>query len=613
MKFVCERCQTRYSIADDKVRQKILKIRCKTCDHVITVRELGAGAALAAGAEESGGGVERPALVAQPGLTGGQVTTPGSVGRAPAPGSAGRAMPPPPRGKPEWFFSIDGQQQGPLDIAEVARRIIAADRDADVYVWRADFDAWKELAQVAAVATEVKAQRARAAPPRPPLPPGLPLLSRGGTPGRAAVPSPGRPATGSNLPTLGGSGPKSSSAVLAARSAPEEFEEGGATQIQPLDASFLASDHVRPKTGGFATATPGLQSEPPAALRRTPGSGLRRRPPSHSSLDTPMPDLAYLVPPPAVEDSPPVSGIPSLHNGRGRSLFPDPIGAGPVGTGAGRFFPGPATGGPVPSMSAPSGLSQIRQVGGVFVRYPFLRYVFAGSVVVVLLLGILMVTLQRYENLGEKAKPTPVAAAQSGEDPEARARREAEQLFRSTVGAPRSTSKTVAVRRGPSTAPAAKAAPGSKPEPTAVEPPRASTEPPSAVPQTDEQQVASKRFAETERRVTAARPGSSAGSATAKSDNFSEADVRAVIKHNEASIKTCYERALKRDERLRTGRLDVNVTVGISGMVKAVSVNAPPEFSGVGACVKEAVRRWRFPAGREEYEVPFPLLLQGTG
>jgi outer membrane biosynthesis protein TonB len=266
-------------------------------------------------------------------------------------------------------------------------------------------------------------------------------------------------------------------------------------------------------------------------------------------------------------------------------------------------------------MSAPSGLSQIRQVGGVFVRYPFLRYVVAGSVVVVLLLGILMVTLQRHEPLGEKARPASVAAAQSGEDPEERARREAEQRFRSTVGAPPSTSKTVAVRRGPSPAPVAKAAPGAKPVPAAVEPPPASTEPPSAAELTDEQQSTSKRFAEPERRVTAAKPGSSAGSATAsvKSDNFSEADVRAVIKHNEASIKSCYERALKRDERLRTGRLDVNVTVGVSGMVKAVSVNAPPEFSGVSACVKEAVRRWRFPAGREEYEVPFPLLLHGTG
>ena len=39
MKFLCERCNTRYSIGDERVRGKILKIRCKNCANVITVRE----------------------------------------------------------------------------------------------------------------------------------------------------------------------------------------------------------------------------------------------------------------------------------------------------------------------------------------------------------------------------------------------------------------------------------------------------------------------------------------------------------------------------------------------------------------------------------------------
>src|SRR5438067_11110195 len=39
VKFVCDRCKTRYSIGDDGVRGKILKIRCKNCANVITVRE----------------------------------------------------------------------------------------------------------------------------------------------------------------------------------------------------------------------------------------------------------------------------------------------------------------------------------------------------------------------------------------------------------------------------------------------------------------------------------------------------------------------------------------------------------------------------------------------
>src|SRR6476660_9204272 len=39
MKFVCDRCQTKYSIADDRVRGKVLKVKCKTCANLITVRE----------------------------------------------------------------------------------------------------------------------------------------------------------------------------------------------------------------------------------------------------------------------------------------------------------------------------------------------------------------------------------------------------------------------------------------------------------------------------------------------------------------------------------------------------------------------------------------------
>ena len=44
MKIVCEACQAKYSIADDKVRGKVFKIRCKKCSHVIVVRGAGESA-----------------------------------------------------------------------------------------------------------------------------------------------------------------------------------------------------------------------------------------------------------------------------------------------------------------------------------------------------------------------------------------------------------------------------------------------------------------------------------------------------------------------------------------------------------------------------------------
>ncbi|MET0403105.1 MAG: zinc-ribbon domain-containing protein, partial [Cystobacter sp.] len=36
LNFSCNQCQRRYSIADEKVRGKTVKIRCKNCQYVIS-------------------------------------------------------------------------------------------------------------------------------------------------------------------------------------------------------------------------------------------------------------------------------------------------------------------------------------------------------------------------------------------------------------------------------------------------------------------------------------------------------------------------------------------------------------------------------------------------
>ena len=38
MRIICENCSTKYSIADEKVRGKVFKIRCKKCGHIIVVK-----------------------------------------------------------------------------------------------------------------------------------------------------------------------------------------------------------------------------------------------------------------------------------------------------------------------------------------------------------------------------------------------------------------------------------------------------------------------------------------------------------------------------------------------------------------------------------------------
>src|SRR5262245_33503228 len=150
MKFVCDRCHTKYSIADDKVRGKVLKVRCKTCQNVITVREPGARPSapslapvrparpsqpLAALGEESGAHgepVERTVLAAAPsGLFADSVL-----------GPEPRRPPPPPAAEDglEWFLALEGVQQGPFPRRVLIDKLIALPKDADVYVWNDQMD-----------------------------------------------------------------------------------------------------------------------------------------------------------------------------------------------------------------------------------------------------------------------------------------------------------------------------------------------------------------------------------------------------------------------------------------------------------------------------------------
>ncbi|HEU5055570.1 MAG TPA: GYF domain-containing protein, partial [Kofleriaceae bacterium] len=86
MKFHCDRCKTRYSIADERVRGKILKIRCKNCSAVITVKEGGQVAAppIPAAAQPARPGAA--AARAKPAIPGGASRPDGSA--KPAAGAA---------------------------------------------------------------------------------------------------------------------------------------------------------------------------------------------------------------------------------------------------------------------------------------------------------------------------------------------------------------------------------------------------------------------------------------------------------------------------------------------------------------------------------------------
>src|SRR5690349_790588 len=98
MKVVCETCEAKYQIPDERVAGRRLKIRCRKCGGVMEAR-----------------GDE---LVAQHAAPGGTV---------------------------EWFASVDGTPIGPLTTDEIVSRISTGVLEWDAHVWREGYSEWKTV------------------------------------------------------------------------------------------------------------------------------------------------------------------------------------------------------------------------------------------------------------------------------------------------------------------------------------------------------------------------------------------------------------------------------------------------------------------------------------
>jgi predicted Zn finger-like uncharacterized protein len=108
MKIVCDACQAKYSIADEKVQGKAFKIRCKKCNHIIVVR--------------SGG--ER------------------------AVGAATEPKPAPAEAQGTWYVVVEGEQMGPLAEPDIAARLRRGEITGESLVWKEGLADWVKLSAV---------------------------------------------------------------------------------------------------------------------------------------------------------------------------------------------------------------------------------------------------------------------------------------------------------------------------------------------------------------------------------------------------------------------------------------------------------------------------------
>ncbi len=140
MNITCSNCQKRYSIADEKVRGKSIKIRCKNCQTLLTVQ---------------GPSEERT---------------------APMPLSEE------PRAASVWFAMVKGTQQGPFDLPELRTRVRNGEITDRSYLWKQGMADWKRGSDLLELASVFSAD------PRNELPPGPP--SESPAPGKLSTPWP---------------------------------------------------------------------------------------------------------------------------------------------------------------------------------------------------------------------------------------------------------------------------------------------------------------------------------------------------------------------------------------------------------------------------------------
>jgi predicted Zn finger-like uncharacterized protein len=113
MKVVCESCQAKYQVPDERVAGKKLKIRCKRCGATVLIRGDLAAVGLADGVA--------------PGVDSSELSQ-----AAPA-------------AELEWHASIEGQSYGPFDTSTLLRWLDAQPGGWEAHVWRDGFTDWVEV------------------------------------------------------------------------------------------------------------------------------------------------------------------------------------------------------------------------------------------------------------------------------------------------------------------------------------------------------------------------------------------------------------------------------------------------------------------------------------
>src|SRR5262245_23458734 len=152
MKITCQTCQAKYTIADEKVAGKVVKIKCKKCSSTIVVN----------GNEASG----NPSQDVPPDPQGVVEDEDGEtkIFMEPPPGAGGGA------GGDEWTVNVTDDDQRTMTTAQLVKEIGTGLVTKDTYVWKDGMADWLPASDVPELASRFAAARPAPAPAPAPAP-----------------------------------------------------------------------------------------------------------------------------------------------------------------------------------------------------------------------------------------------------------------------------------------------------------------------------------------------------------------------------------------------------------------------------------------------------------
>ncbi|HEY2744993.1 MAG TPA: AgmX/PglI C-terminal domain-containing protein [Polyangia bacterium] len=625
MKFVCDKCNTRYSIADERVHGRVLKIRCKACNNVITVRE-----------EH-----HAPAPSLAPGVAGDSLedALQNFQQRDDEQTRVSTSPPAAPEGADDWYVSFDGEQEGPLPLARALDRVRAErPRGKECFCWRGGFFVWLPVEEVPEFA-----------PALVKLPPPIPAVRpRPATGAQPAVKSATGKQAALRSPTGSQQAVRSPTGQQAAIKSPTGQQQAvrSPTGQQPalksptgslptirgigdMNASPFPGDLPPMDSGPLGTPAsllPSMETKPePRLMRKDEPQPLQPTVLPDSGPSTLSPFAAALQ----VSGPTQVAGDAPKHVPAPKGLMTMDSGPVPLPPPPGNDLPIDEPSGLVnlshvskPSMSSPMNQSKplVETFGGVAVTPSkptpapqpiivspgragapgWLKWAaLAGASATVALLVVVVVLMQRKPTVivvppaptldnGKKVADRPITVEDTGPTPTP-----------PTAGASGTTGGTSAQRsqkRPPSSARA-----GTTPKPPAENLSNA------------QRNLASLYRDDGTTEHVAGKSVGSAGEARGGGSQVSQQAIMSVVTQNRRSLNLCYDRVLKHDSSLKSGRVVTHVRIGISGSVTGVQVPDPQYAnSEIGQCIAQTIKHWHFPAADAEYETEFPIILQAN-